>query len=54
MLQDVRFAVRLFARQRGFFATAVLTIALGIGLSATVFAPQSVTFRPAAPRASIR
>ena len=36
MLQDLRFAIRLFARQRGFVATAVLTIALGIGLSATV------------------
>src|SRR5678815_937386 len=46
MLQDVRFAVRLFARQRGFFATAVLTIALGIGLSATVFAVvDGVLFR---------
>ena len=36
MLQDLRFAIRLFARQRGFVATTVLTIALGIGLSATV------------------
>lgn len=47
MLQDVRFAFRVFARQRGFFATAVLTIALGIGLSATVFAVvDGVLFRP--------
>jgi predicted permease len=47
MLQDVRFALRLFARQRGFFATAVLTIALGVGLSATVFAVvDGVLFRP--------
>ena len=47
MLQDLRFALRLFARQRGFFVTAVLTIALGIGLSATVFAVvDGVLFRP--------
>jgi predicted permease len=46
MLQDLRFALRLFARDRGFFATAVLTIALGIGLSATVFAVvDGVLFR---------
>ena len=46
MLQDLRFAIRLFARQRGFVATAVLTIALGIGLSATVFAvADGVLFR---------
>ena len=47
MLQDFRFAFRLFARQRGFFVTAVLTIALGVGLSATVFAVvDGVLFRP--------
>ena len=47
MLQDVRFACRVFARQRAFFITAVLTIALGIGLSATVFAVvDGVLFRP--------
>jgi len=46
MLRDLRFAIRLFARQRGFVATAVLTIALGIGLSATVFAvADGVLFR---------
>jgi predicted permease len=47
MIQDLRFAFRLFARQRGFFVTAVLTIALGVGLSATVFAVvDGVLFRP--------
>jgi predicted permease len=47
MIQDLRFAFRLFARQRAFFATAVLTIALGVGLSATVFAVvDGVLFRP--------
>jgi putative ABC transport system permease protein len=47
MLQDLRFALRLFGRQRAFSLTAVLTIALGIGLSATVFAVvDGVLFRP--------
>src|SRR3954462_9556207 len=47
MLQDVRFALRVFARQPVFFATTVLTIALGVGLSATVFAVvDGVLFRP--------
>ena len=47
MFQDLRFALRLFARQRAFSVTAVLTIALGIGLSATVFAVvDGVLFRP--------
>jgi putative ABC transport system permease protein len=47
MLQDLRFAVRLFARQRAFSLTAILTIALGVGLSATVFAVvDGVLFRP--------
>src|SRR5215213_10017009 len=47
MPHDLRFAFRLFARQRAFFVTAVLTIALGIGLSATVFAVvDGVLFRP--------
>ena len=47
MLQDLRFALRLFSRQRAFSLTAVLTVALGIGLSATVFAVvDGVLFRP--------
>jgi putative ABC transport system permease protein len=47
MLQDVRFALRLLARHRVYTAVAVLTIALGIGLSATVFAlVDGVMFRP--------
>jgi putative ABC transport system permease protein len=47
VISDLRFAFRLFARQRAFFITAVLTIALGVGLSATVFAVvDGVLFRP--------
>ncbi len=37
LVQDVRFALRLFNRQRGFTATAVATLALGIGVNVAIF-----------------
>ena len=37
LLQDFRFAMRLFARDRGFVSAAALTLAVGIGLNASVF-----------------
>ncbi|HEX4565236.1 MAG TPA: ADOP family duplicated permease [Vicinamibacterales bacterium] len=47
MLQDLRFALRLFLRRPRFAAVAIATIALGIVLSATVFAlVDGVLFRP--------
>src|SRR5436309_7683020 len=47
MIQDLRFAFRLFARQRGFFALAVMTLALGIGLTTTIFSvADNLLFRP--------
>jgi putative ABC transport system permease protein len=37
MLQDVRFAVRMLAKNRWFTVVAVVALGLGIGLNATVF-----------------
>ena len=37
LLQDVRFAVRMMARNRGFTAVAIVTLAIGIGATATAF-----------------
>lgn len=47
LAQDVRFAFRLLHRNPGFAATAVITIALGIGANTTVFTiVDHVLFRP--------
>ncbi len=37
LFQDVRYAFRLLLRQRGFAAVAVITLALGIGITTAVF-----------------
>src|SRR5689334_18735411 len=36
-IRDLRFAVRCLVRKPGFTATVVLTLALGIGASSTIF-----------------
>ena len=37
MLQDLRYAIRLFGRDPGFAAASVLTLTLGIGASCAIF-----------------
>ena len=37
MLQDVRFALRSLTRRRSFAAVALLTVALGVALTTTMF-----------------
>lgn len=47
--QDVRYAVRMFSRQRGFAAAAILTLALGIGANSTIFTVVRAVLMEALP-----
>jgi MacB-like periplasmic core domain len=47
MLKDLKFAFRQLRRSRGFAATAVLTLALGIGANTAIFSlVDSILLRP--------
>jgi predicted permease len=47
MLQDIRFGIRLLWKDRGFAATAILTLAICIGANAAIFAVvNSVVLQP--------
>ena len=47
MISDLRFAVRMLLHSRGFTATAILILTLGIGATTTMFsATNAVLFRP--------
>ncbi|HEX5070520.1 MAG TPA: ABC transporter permease [Vicinamibacterales bacterium] len=46
MLRDLRHALRFFAHHKAFTATAVLTLAIGLGANTALYGLLNATFRP--------
>jgi hypothetical protein len=47
LLQDLRYAARTLGKSKGYSAVAILTLALGIGATSTIFtALNTIVLRP--------